>query len=60
MIGSDWPVCLQAASYATTLQVVTDYISGLDDDAQAAVLGNTAIEWYKLPVHVPVGEGLGQ
>ncbi len=52
MIGSDWPVCLQAASYGTTMQIVATYITSLGDDAQAAVLGGTAIEWYKLAVDV--------
>jgi L-fuconolactonase len=56
MMGSDWPVCTVAAGYARTLAVVTDYVSTLPGDAQAAVAGGTAQRFYKLKVVVAEGE----
>jgi L-fuconolactonase len=48
MYGSDWPVCLVAASYEQQLSVVTEYISGLSSDEQADVMGRNAARFYKL------------
>ena len=48
MFGSDWPVCLVAATYADTLLLVTDYIQTLSSDEQFAVLGGTAARFYQL------------
>lgn len=48
LFGSDWPVCLVAASYRTWLAVVLDQISGLSDSEQSAILGGTAIRVYRL------------
>lgn len=45
MFGSDWPVCLVAASYAQTLAVVARYFSGSE---QSNVLGENARRFYKL------------
>jgi L-fuconolactonase len=48
MIGSDWPVCLVAASYARAVQIVKDYILPLSPESQAAVLGGTAARFWRL------------
>ena len=49
LIGSDWPVCTQAASYQQTMSIVPDYIAQLSPEAQAAVLGETAQRIYRFP-----------
>ena len=48
MIGSDWPVCLVAASYSRTVKVVKDYILHLPPESQAAVLGGNAARFWRL------------
>ena len=48
MIGSDWPVCTVAASYGAVLDVVRTAVTGLSQDARAAVLGGTARRWWNL------------
>lgn len=49
MIGSDWPVCLLAGEYDKVMGVVTDAISKLSVEEQAAILGQTCIDFYNLP-----------
>src|SRR5207237_5685746 len=44
MFGSDWPVCLVAASYAQVAALVRDAIGEYSADAQARVLGGTAAD----------------
>jgi len=46
MIGSDWPVCRQAADYRGVMEIVQRHIGALSPDEQAAVLGGTAGRWY--------------
>ncbi len=48
MIGSDWPVCLLAASYADVIEIVADYLTALSEDEQTDVWGQTATVFYKL------------
>ena len=48
MVGSDWPVCTLAASYREVMDVVLRYIEPLTKDEKAAILGETAAEFYKL------------
>lgn len=48
MYGSDWPVCLLAGQYNEVLGIVEDYIIKLTEDEQKAIMGNTAINFYKL------------
>jgi L-fuconolactonase len=50
MFGSDWPVCLLAASYAQVLALVRSAIDDLDEPARAAVLAGTATRVYALAV----------
>ena len=48
MFGSDWPVCLVAASYERWYDLVTEYFAGFSADEQAAVFGGNAIQFYNL------------
>jgi L-fuconolactonase len=50
MIGSDWPVCTQAATYQQTMDIVLDFVANLSSDEQEAVLGKTAARAYNLRV----------
>jgi L-fuconolactonase len=46
MVGSDWPVCTVAASYAQVLALVREAIAEYSADEQARILGGTAHEVY--------------
>lgn len=48
MFGSDWPVCLVAASYDEVVGIVEDYFSSFSKNEQDKVFGLNAIEFYKL------------
>ncbi|HTH57987.1 MAG TPA: amidohydrolase family protein [Cyclobacteriaceae bacterium] len=48
MYGSDWPVCLVAASYTEQLNVVTDYISRLSLAEKQQIMGGNAVEFYNI------------
>lgn len=48
MFGSDWPVCLVAASYQQTLELVTDYFSSFTENEKEDFFGLNAIEFYNL------------
>jgi L-fuconolactonase len=48
MTGSDWPVCLVAASYGRTVDVVKNYVQSFRVDARDAVLGENARRFWKL------------
>ena len=48
MFGSDWPVCLLAASYSEVLGVAKELTSGLSDSERTAVFDTTAREIYNL------------
>jgi L-fucono-1,5-lactonase len=48
MFGSDWPVCLLAASYADVVQAAEELTAGLSADERTAVFGGTAIRVYQL------------
>jgi len=50
MFGSDWPVCLLAASYAQVVGAARDLFGGLSDAEGARVFGGTAQRVYRLPV----------
>lgn len=49
MIGSDWPVCLVAASYSRVIALVKNYISELAPQSLPAVLGDNAARFYRVP-----------
>ena len=48
MFGSDWPVCLLAASYDDMMRIVTDFFAGFSQDEKSALFGGTAGNFYKL------------
>jgi L-fuconolactonase len=48
MIGSDWPVCLVAASYERTIDVVKDYLNRFTAEERRAVLGGNAARFWRL------------
>lgn len=53
MFGSDWPVCLLAASYDDVVQTTRDTLSELEvltPDAELAIFGGTAAHWYSLDI----------
>lgn len=50
MIGSDWPVCLVAASYGDVIDLVRDAIAEYSADEQEQMLGGTARDFFHLKV----------
>lgn len=48
MYGSDWPVCLLAASYERQLAVIQNYISKLSVSEHENIMGNNAVRFYNL------------
>ena len=48
MFGSDWPVCLLAASYGRTLGLVRDYFSSFTKTEQDKFFGENAIRFYNI------------
>jgi len=48
MFGSDWPVCLLAASYGDVLAVARDLTGQLSSSERAAVFEDTATSTYRL------------
>ena len=48
MYGSDWPVCLVAASYQKIIQVVENYFADFTTTEQADFFGNNATTFYQL------------
>ncbi len=48
MYGSDWPVCLVAATYEEMLSIVKNYYAGFSHTEQADIFGKNAIKFYNL------------
>lgn len=48
MFGSDWPVCLLAASYAKWLQTAQDFLGALSKSEKELVFGGVASKVYSL------------
>ena len=48
MYGSDWPVCLYAASYARMFTLIDDYTRGLSSVARDKFFGGNAARFYGL------------
>lgn len=48
MIGSDWPVCLLAASYWRVIDVVKNYLAQHAPEERAAVMGGNAQQLWRL------------
>jgi L-fuconolactonase len=49
MFGSDWPVCLLAASYAQVTEALEEALSDATAEARDRIFGATAREVYGLP-----------
>jgi predicted TIM-barrel fold metal-dependent hydrolase len=50
MFGSDWPVCLLAANYATVVSLAESLAKGLSAAERTAVFASTAARVYGLPL----------
>ncbi|MBN2667292.1 MAG: amidohydrolase family protein [Bacteroidales bacterium] len=50
MIGSDWPVCLVSREYREVINIVEDYISGMQDEVRQKILGLNCIDFYGLEI----------
>ena len=48
MYGSDWPVCLVAASYEKMLEIVKNYFASFSIPEQQDFFGNNAATFYQL------------
>jgi L-fuconolactonase len=48
MFGSDWPVCLLAATYGRVVETAKDLTSELTTAERTRILGATALETYRL------------
>jgi L-fuconolactonase len=48
MYGSDWPVCLKAASYAQVHGLVADYTRQLSPEAREKFFGGNAARFYRV------------
>jgi L-fuconolactonase len=49
LFGSDWPVCLLAASYGQVMDALEHALAGLSAPARAAAMGGNAAALYALP-----------
>jgi L-fuconolactonase len=57
LFGSDYPVCLLAASYARVKAVIDDHIAALSESERARVLADNAIAFYRLPSRSGAADG---
>lgn len=48
MYGSDWPVCLVAASYQETFFIAKRYFSSFSRQEQEFIFGGNAVEFYQI------------
>ena len=48
MFGSDWPVCLVAATYDAVLQIAIDYFSSFSPGEKNNIFHNNAVKFYNL------------
>ncbi len=48
LYGSDWPVCLVAASYEQQLSIIQDFIATLSLSERTDVMGENAKRFYRL------------
>lgn len=48
MFGSDWPVCLRAASYRQVLESFQSLLAGLPGEDRSRIFGKNAAEFYQL------------
>jgi L-fuconolactonase len=48
MFGSDWPVCLLAATYRQVVQLIEDYVKGFSPADKEKIFGGNAARFYGL------------
>ena len=48
MFGSDWPVCLAAASYNQTIKIIHNYLENCSKKIKDDIMGNNAVKIYNL------------
>lgn len=48
MYGSDWPVCLVAASYQNCIGIVKKYFQSFSETEQQKIFGSNATSFYKI------------
>jgi Predicted metal-dependent hydrolase of the TIM-barrel fold len=48
MIGSDWPVCLLAATYERALEAYQELLAGLNDRERQRIFAGNAANFYRL------------
>jgi L-fuconolactonase len=48
MFGSDWPVCLVAATFSQVKNIVESYVNRHESNAKANILGGNAVRVYGL------------
>jgi L-fuconolactonase len=48
MFGSDWSVCLLAATYKQVFDSFHELLANLSDEDKSSVFGNNAVKFYKL------------
>ena len=48
LFGSDWPVCLQAATYGEVLSIAEDYFSAYSSSEKEKIFGGNAVTFYRL------------
>ncbi len=53
VFGSDWPVCLLAASYARVIDACGVAIGDVSSAERERIFGGNAVELYRLPVPAP-------
>ncbi len=51
IFGSDWPVCLLAATYQQVLKLVTDYVQPISRTEKDKIFGLNAIHFYDLTLN---------
>lgn len=56
MFGSDWPVCLLAASYERVLDAFQSLLAELSDEDRNCVFGKNATDFYRIQQQVVVTE----
>ena len=48
MFGSDWPVCISAATYEEVLKVVEEFYRDFSEEEKGKILGGNATRFYNL------------
>ena len=48
MFGSDWPVCLLAATYRQVKQIIEEYVKGFSQSDKEKIFGGNAARFYGL------------